>query len=326
MIHRRSETFEKTSAAIGTLSLLAFVLPSLIVEPPAPGWLEMAAPGTGAASANETQPDTTTSTDDNDQVFAFFVGNPIYYRSTFNLRRPDGTDLTLKGLGWDGDALYFPIDGGVRFMRWRGQTGYMLEHLHNKAIARLGRGAHGRKLRYPVVEEVGASGTWKGEPAPKRILLADLFDRLEFTHGHNMLFAAGLLKLASPMASVRPYLGLGGGVAFPHTEVWFKGEPRATRTYEYQYAGPAMQGVAGLELKVGKVSYFLEYKFSYAWINGALTGKRSWQNWDVFGDLWRQFRRWSSGEKPKHGDFKTTLGAHQILLGIGYRRAVPPKQ
>jgi hypothetical protein len=141
-----------------------------------------------------------------------------------------------------------------------------------------------------------------------------------------MLFAAGLLKLASPMASVRPYLGLGGGVAFPHTEVWFKGEPRATRTYEYQYAGPAMQGVAGLELKVGKVSYFLEYKFSYAWIHGALTGERSWQNWDVFGDLWRQFRRWSSGEKPKHGDFQTTLGAHQILLGIGYRRAVPSKQ
>ncbi len=85
-----------------------------------------------------------------------------------------------------------------------------------------------------------------------------------------------------------------------------------------------MQLVGGLELKYGRVSYFIEYKFSYAWIHGALTGERSWRNWDVFGDLWRQFNRWSKGEKPKHGAFQTTLGAHQILLGIGYRHEVRP--
>lgn len=254
-----------------------------------------------------------------DHVFAFFVGNPIYYRSTLDLQRPDGTDLSLRGLGWDGDALHFPIDGGVRYMRWHGQTGVMIEHLHNKAVARLGRGAHGRKLRYPVVEEVAAYGTLKGRPVDGRVKLTDIFDRLEFTHGHNMLFLAGLFKLASPLANVRPYIGLGGGVAFPHTEVRFKGEARSEQTYEYQYSGPALQLVAGLELKSGKVSYFLEYKFSMAWIHGALTGQRSWRNWDVFGDLWRQFQRWSRGETAKHGAFQTRLSAHQILVGVGYR-------
>jgi hypothetical protein len=326
MIEHSSATLEKASAVLGATSLLVFVASMLVIDRPAPGWLAMTSPGSPEAADAETRRARGAEAGGHDDVFAFFVGNPIYYRSTLALQRPGGTDLELKGIGWDGDALYFPIDGGVRWMRWYGQAGFMLEHLHNKAIARLGRGAHGRRLRYPTVEEVAASGTLKGEPAPARIRLADLFDRLEFTHGHNMLFGAGLLKLASPLAMVRPYLGLGGGVAFPHTEVWFKGEAKGERTYEYQYAGPAAQGVAGLELKVGRASYFLEYKFSYAWISGALTGTRSWADWDVFGDLWRQFRRWQRGEKPKHGAFQTTLGAHQILLGIGYRRQAPARR
>ncbi len=74
----------------------------------------------------------------------------------------------------------------------------------------------------------------KARPVSDRVRLADIFSRLEFTHGHNMLFGVGLFQLASPMATVRPYVGLGGGVAFPHTEVWFKDEARATQTYEYQ--------------------------------------------------------------------------------------------
>lgn len=325
MITLSSPTLDKTAAILGAVSLAAFVLQPHALGVIAPPWLAMTTPAASKPSAPDASSDAGVTAGGHDSIYAFFVGNPIYYRSTFNLVRPDGTDLELRGLGWDGDALYFPIDGGVRYMRWNANTGFMLEHLHNKAVARLGRGAHGRKLRYPTVEEVAASGTWKGEPAPARIRLTDIFDRLEFTHGHNMLFLNGLLKLASPIAVVRPYVGLGGGVAFPHTEVWFKGEQRATQTYEYQYAGPAAQGVAGLELKVGKVSYFLEYKFSYAWIHGALTGDRSWKNWDVFGDLWRQFQRWSRSEAPRHGTFRTTLGAHQILLGIGYRREVPGK-
>lgn len=251
-------------------------------------------------------------------LVAGYIGAPWYYRSDVRLERPDGTDVTLKRLGWDGDALYFPIDGGVRAVEWNGSFGTMVDFLHNKAIARLGKGAHGRKLANPVVETVAAEGRIKGQPAPAAIKLTDLLERLEFTHGHNMLFYNGMMRLAALAPGVRPYLGLGAGVAVPHVEVWFPGESKDTKTNEYQHAGPAVQAVAGLELRVGRASYFLEYKFSYAWIRAALTGDKSWKNFNMPGDLLRQVERWWRGEPARHGRVSTTLAAHQILIGGGY--------
>ena len=182
-----------------------------------------------------------------------------------------------------------------------------------------GRSSHGRRLRYPVVEEVAASGKFKGEPVPKRIKLTDIFGRLEFTHGHNLLYFTGMFRLPDLKPGLRPYIGLGGGFAIPHTEVWFKGEGKRGGTYEYQYAGPTVQGLLGVELQVGRVSYFVEYKFSYAWINGLLTGGKSSKNWNLPEDLLRQFNQWLNKAEPKNGSFSTTLGAHQIIVGAGYR-------
>ena len=252
-------------------------------------------------------------------IVAGYVGVPSYYRSRVHLTQPDGTDLVLKGVGWDGDALRFPIDGGLRAVKWNGRIGFMVDFLHNKAVARLGRGAHGRRLRYPTVEQVEASGKIKGQPASRRILLTDLFERFEFTHGHNMLFITGMMRGANIVPGLRPYAGIGAGLAIPHTEVRLTGGDRADRTSEYQYGGPAAQLLFGLEYQVGKVSYFVEYKFSYAWIHGAITGNTSWKNWDMPGDLLRQFRRWWRGAEPRIGEFQTTLGAHQIIIGAGYR-------
>ena len=252
-------------------------------------------------------------------LVAGYVGNPIYYRSDFRFTREDNTDIELLGLGWDGDALRFPIDGGVRFVRWRDDLGFMIDFLHNKAIARLGKGAHGRKLSRAVVEEVQASGMLAGAPAPARIRLTEIFDRLEFTHGHNMLFFTGMKRLQSPSTWAKPYVGVGAGVATPHVEVWFRGEEKARRTNEYQYAGPTAQLLAGIEFQIGRGAYFIEYKFNYAWLDGALTADESWKNWNLPGDLWRQFNRWRRGEEPSRGRFSTTLGAHQIVAGAGYR-------
>jgi len=249
---------------------------------------------------------------------AGYVGAPFYYRSNVHLKRADGTDLELKRLGWDGDALYFPIDGGVRTVQWWQPAGFMIDFLHNKAIARLGRGAHGRKLSNPVIEEVETTGTFKGQPAPPRMKLTDVFERLEFTHGHNVLLFTPMLRLFAITPSVRPYFGLGGGVAVPHVEVWHPGEPRENRTNEYQYSGPAAQFVAGIELRVGKWSYFVEYKFTYAWIAAALTGDESWKNFNMPGDMLRQLQRWWRSEPPKLGTLSTRLGAHQVVVGAGY--------
>ncbi len=269
-------------------------------------------------------------------LIAGYVGAPFYYRSKLTLQKPGGTDLRLEGLGWDGDALYFPIDGGVRALRWHGPFGSMIDFMHNKAVPRLNRGSHGRKLDRggievlfkkvglafllpkPEVDVVDAQGTYKGQPVPARMKLSDVFERVEFTHGHNVLLLTGLARLGALTPSIRPYVGVGAGVAVPHVEVWHPGDKKDDRTNEYQYAGPAAQLIAGLELRAGRWSYFLEYKFTYAWIRGALTGDESWLNSNMPGDLWRQFRRWWSGEPPKLGTFSTNLGAHQVVFGAGY--------
>jgi len=318
----------------------AVLLASLVIRP----WFIASNPPSNAdnriaASASENAGDVKIrpTPDGRETVVSAYGGAPFYYRSDVKLDRPDGTDLELKRLGWDGDSLYFPIDGGARVVRWSGTFGVMVDFLHNKAISRLGKGAHGRKIRDGVIETVETSGTLKGQPAPAQLRLTDLFERLEFTHGHNVLLLTGMARLASWTPTIRPYVGIGAGVALPHVEVGFAGETGNTRTNEYQYAGPAAQLIAGLELRHGRGSYFIEYKFTWASIAAALTGNRSWSlknveslkavpRWllepfvglmELPGDLSRQLYRWRNGETAA-GHLSTRLSAHQLVGGAGY--------
>lgn len=261
---------------------------------------------------------------DREKVASFYVAQPWYYPSNVKLERNDGTNLLLKRMGFDGDMLMPPIDGGVRYIDWFGPAGFMVDFLHNKAVARLGKGAHGRKISSPVIETVETEGTLKGGPAPDKLKLTELFDRFEFTHGQNMLLFGGVIRFGGLSPRIRPYIGGGAGVAVPHVEVWFKGEKLENRTNEYQYTGPAASAIAGLELRVGRMSYFLEYKLSWASISGALTGNESWKNFNLPGDLWRQFSGWWSGEKPAYGTFHTSFTAHQAVGGFGYRITPAP--
>jgi lipid A oxidase len=317
-----AEPFCGTSIAARLDRLGAIVAIVLIMAVAADVWLASPLPDDSPAERAATSADTGGPSDPapgRETFLAGYIGVPDYYCSHLDLQRPDGTDLHLKCLGWDGDAARFPIDGGVRSVEWPRRYepfGFMVDFLHNKAIARLGRGAHGRRLRYPVIEEVPAEGTLKGQPAPPRIKLTDIFERLEFTHGHNVLLFTPMFRPLPITPRLRPYFGLGGGFALPHVEVWFPGEE--PRTDEYQFAGPAAQMLAGIEIRTGRMSYFFEYKFTWAWIRGALTGDKSWQNWFLPGDLWRQFTRWWRGEQPKLGTFETHLSSHQIFVGAGY--------
>lgn len=281
------------------------------------------ASGQNAGEPTSLTPKSMQSPSGRETYLAFYAGHPWYHRSDLHMTRPDGTDLKLKDMGWDGDAFYPPIDGGVRAVRWNGAFGGMIDFLHNKAIARVGKGSHGRELTNPLIETLEAEGTIKGQPAPEKLKLTDFVTRLEFTHGHNTLMATGLFRFGGFSSFIQPYAGVGAGVALPHTEVRFTNEK--SRTSEYQYGGPAIQALAGLELRTGKASYFLEYKFTAAWINAEITGDSSWMNWDMVGDLWRQFRRWSKGEEPKHGRFSTVLASHQVFIGGGYWLQHGPK-
>lgn len=307
-----AEAVERGAAAAAMLLLMLALVANWTRTEMAPG--DMASAPAAASPAG----DTATAKPPREILVAGYAGFPYYHRSDVHMTRPNGTDLTLKQLGWDGDALYFPIDGGIRSMEWWHSVGFMVDFLHNKAIARLGKGAHGRKLANPVIEEVEAEGTLNGKPAPPRIKLTDVWERFEFTHGHNMLFFTGLLRPGNITPRIRPYFGVGAGFAMPHVEVWFPGGEKGDRTSEYQYAGPAAEAVAGLEFRVGRVSYFVEYKYSWAHLMGAITGDESWLNFMLPGDLMRQFGRWWRGEEPPLGRFETTLTAHQVVGGVGY--------
>jgi len=285
------------------------------------GLSQATAPDEAPATAGRASPVSSPEQDRSrgtETLVAGYIAQPFYERSDLHMTRRDGTDITLKTLGWDGDALRFPIDGGVRSVTGSNSFAFMVDFLHNKAVSRLGKGAHGRKLANPVIEDADAVGTLAGQPAPARVKLTDIFERLEFTHGHNVLLFTPIVRFASIAPRIRPYVGIGAGFALPHVEVWFPGGKREERTNEYQYAGPAAQVLAGFEIRSGQMSYFVEYKFTFAWISAALTNGKSWRNFDMPGDLLRQAGRWWRGEEPEIGRINTTLAAHQVAVGAGY--------
>ncbi len=258
-----------------------------------------------------------------DALAAAYVGIPDHYRSDVHIKRPDGTDLTMKNLHWEGEPFHFPLYAGVRYVTWRGNVGGMIDFLHDKAVSRVGKGAHGRRLTGPrtVPETLEMEGTLKGAPAPSSAKITDVVERLEFSHGHNMLLPTVLIRLGKLAPQLSLYGGLGAGVALPHVEIWPAGEGEDTKTNEYQLAGPAGQFVVGLEWQGSYGSLFLEYKFTLASLATSMTGGKtpSWCNCDIVSDFARHTWNWWNGVTPAYGSLSTTLSGHQIVGGIGYR-------
>jgi lipid A oxidase len=241
-------------------------------------------------------------------MVAAYGGSPYTYPSDVKITKPGVHDFTVKDVEWQGLPFTNPIYYGVRVMRWfgDGRTGAMLDFTHSKAISK-------RK------QEARFEGTLDGKPAPEKALIGDVFKKLEASHGHNMLTLNGLLRLPSFTFRLSPYVGVGAGVSLPHSEVQVRSEP--SRTYEYQMAGPVGQAVVGLEFRLPRMSYFLEYKFTLADYRMPLTGRAG----DIlFTDLWRQFDRWWSGEEPPGGWAETRFTSHEVIGGIGVRLPTGP--
>ena len=236
-------------------------------------------------------------------MIAGYGGAPYTYPSDVTIKKDAVHDFTAKDVGWDGEPFDSPIYYGVRIVRWfgEGRTGSMLDFTHSKTLARL-------------AEEAAFSGTIGGEPAPERAPLKEIFRRLEASHGHNMLTLNGLFRLPDLGTRFFPYVGLGAGVALPHSEVQMIKDPG--RTYEYQYTGPVAQAVIGLEFRIPRMSYFVEYKFTLASYEMPLTHR---DGSILFVDLWRQFSRWYSGEAPPGGFLSTNLVSHEGIFGLGVR-------
>ena len=237
-----------------------------------------------------------------------YTGAPYTYPSAVRIGKEGAESLTIDPVHWYTDPFKSPIYYGARVARWftGGRTGVMVDFIHSKAMARLDR-------------EANFSGSVNGAPLQPRAQVGDVAKKLEFSHGHNMLLFNGLVRLPSIGARLSPYAGLGAGVLLPHTEVQLT-EQGATRTYDYNYAGPAGQALLGVEVRLQRLSFFVEYKYTYADYELPLSQTNgSW----LFLDLWRQFQRWRGGEEPAGGHITTKVVSHQVVGGFAVRIASP---
>jgi lipid A oxidase len=104
-----------------------------------------------------------------------------------------------------------------------------------------------------------------GDPA-----VGGTFNRLEFTNGLNSLTLNALYRM--PFRNrFTVYAGAGAGASIPHVEV--ETIPSVGETYEFQLAGPVVQGLVGASVEVGYgFSLFGEYKATYSWNDTDLVG------------------------------------------------------
>jgi hypothetical protein len=291
---RRFETLSSLFAVVA----LAVVAAPMIIEQTTDGSASDRASGEPASGASYAPAG-------GEMMFAGYSGVPYTYPSDVTVKKPGVHDFTAKDVNWEGKPFVNPIYYGARIVRWlgNGRTGTMLDFTHSKTLSKLS-------------DEIEFTGTIDGAPAPERAALRSIFKKLEASHGHNMLTLNGLLRLPSFAPRIQPYVGLGAGVSLPHSEVQMANSEK--RTYEYQVAGVVGQALFGIELRTARVSYFFEYKFTFAPYEMPLSER---DGSILFFDLWRQFKNWLSGEEPPGGRLTTDLVSHQIVGGIGIRTA-----
>ena len=197
------------------------------------------------------------------------------------IKREDG-EVTASDFDWIGQPFKAPIYYGARVWRWNplGRFGTMVDFTHAKAIAKPDSVAK-------------FTGSHNGQALPRRAPMKDVFSKLEFSHGHNMLTYNGLFRLGSLFGWLRPYVGAGAGVSLPHSEIGYAKEN--VRTYEYHFAGFAGQGLAGVEIDLGQTSLFSSTSLPTRRMTSRSVTSRPVIC--LVTDLWRQFSAWWRGEK-----------------------------
>ena len=195
-----------------------------------------------------------------------YLGAASTRDSDVELNRPNGTRLTFDDVSWDDNSFSSPLYYGLRI-------GYWFQNRPNWVVAIDFTHA---KMYGELDKTVNVSGTRNGVPVSGPERLADTFEVLDFSHGHNLLTLNGMHRWTGLVASnqdflnrLQPYVLAGVGIAYPHVEVTVQGD----KTFEYQTTGPVAQAGAGLDVDItGWLSVFAEYRLSYAQIEADLVG------------------------------------------------------
>ncbi|HXT20799.1 MAG TPA: hypothetical protein VN923_08625 [Thermoanaerobaculia bacterium] len=199
------------------------------------------------------------------------------------LHRAD-TDVVIVDPLWEDQSYRSPIYYGIGLTWWlprHREWGLGVEVTHAKAILQ-------------TDETAFAVGRLDGRPIAGSVLVRDVVPALQFSHGLNFATVNGYRRWwAAPRGEqtvgVAFYLGVGAGVVVPHVEAQIDG----IRTDEYQLAGPAARGVAGLDVPFDEhISLVGEAIVSWADVDADLAGG---------------------------GSVRTTMVVPQLSLGIALR-------
>lgn len=164
------------------------------------------------------------------------------YLGLQSVQESTGSGTLPGGLGfsqtfdWEGKPLDAPIYYGGRVMWWTpGNIGFGIEGTHTKA--------------YANAADRAAVG----------------LDRFQLSDGHN-IFTANVMKRwpdAFANGNFTPYLGAGIGIAVPHVDAQVTGA--SNRTFDYEYTGPALRGIAGIKYDINDSwAVFGEYQFTWS--------------------------------------------------------------
>ncbi|GAB4296263.1 MAG: outer membrane beta-barrel protein [Roseovarius sp.] len=184
-------------------------------------------------------------------VLSFYTGANYSPSSTVNFDFADGAGPRSTRVNWDGEWNDMPPYFGERVTWWfdrHPNWGVAFDNVHTKVAA---------------------------NPMPPGFVM------LEFTDGINMV-TANLQYRFLNSSRFTPYVGAGIGFTTPHVEVMDAG--LTTRTFEYQFGGPAAQVILGLEARINaRWAVFGELKSAWADINADLNGG-GWLNTEVISN------------------------------------------
>lgn len=190
---------------------------------------------------------------------SLYTGWQTSPHSTVEGSDPDGVGDFDFTAGWEGRSGEAPPYYGFRGTWWQESNfGFGLEFTHAKVYA------------------------------DDETLRDEGFDTLEFTDGLNIVTANVFRRFPGETRAWTPYVGGGAGISVPYVEL----ETSGGSTYEYQFAGPAVQWVAG-------VTYPLS------------------QSWSVFGEYQGSYSM-NSVDLDNGGDLETNIVTNALNLGVSF--------
>jgi lipid A oxidase len=188
---------------------------------------------------------------------SIFTGVALTQDNDLDLHQRGGTDLTFRGVSYEGRDFEIPPYYGARalwFPSEESRWGFGAEFIHLKLYAETDATVHVTGRR---------NGTSVNENEP----IEDTIGSFSLSHGLN--FALGDIvyrwlpgkRGEDFLGHLQPYAGVGLGAAIPHVESKIGG----TFHEEYQLHGPGVEALAGVNIELTRhLGVMLEYKFTYA--------------------------------------------------------------